>query len=262
MRKISILFLLLASVSVHAETLVIAGTGDSQNLLRKLAPEFQKRHPGISVDVPDSIGSRGGIKAVDAGNIELARTARPVKPSEAKGLVEYRFAIAPLVLVAHSSAEGVDNVTSEQVLDIYAGRIDNWNKLGGPRHRLYAVDREQGDSSRSVLEKKMEGFKAVTSKAKIFYSTPDAVSALNENEFTFGYLPMSEVKNTRLNVLKVDGVEPSTENITSGSYPYAISLYLVTKGEAKGLPKKFIDFARSKQAQKIITDFGLIATDK
>ena len=247
-------------MSVYAETLVIAGTGDSQKLLRALAPEFERLHAGISVDVPDSIGSKWGIRSLAEGKIELARTARAVKPSEPKGLVEYRFAISPLVFVAHSSAEGVDNVTSSEIVDIYAGRIGNWSELGGAKHRLYAVDRENGDSSRSVIEKKISEFRGLVSKAKVFYSTPDAVSALNDNQFTFGYLPKSEIKNTNLKILKVDGVEPSVENIKTGSYPYSTPFYLVTKGEAKGWPKKFIEFTRSKQGQKIISDFGLIAT--
>ncbi len=259
---LSFLSLLLISMAIHAETLVIAGTGDSQNLLRKLASEFEKQHPGITIEVPDTIGSKGGIRAVASGQVKLARTARAVKPSEPKGLVEYRFAISPLVLVAHPTAEGVSDITSAQILNIYSGRIDNWNKLGGPRNRLYAVDRELGDSSRSVLEKKLSGFKTVESIAKIFYSTPDTVDALSQHEFTFGYLPMSEAVNTHLKILTVDGVEPSKENIKSGSYSYSMSFYLVTKGEAIGLPKKFIDFTHSEPAKKIISDFGLVATRK
>ncbi len=261
MKIISFLSVLFISMTVHAETLVIAGTGDSQNLLRKLAPEFEKLNPGITVEIPDTIGSKGGIRAVASGHVKLARTARAIKPSEPKGLVEYRFAIAPLVLVAHPSVEGVSNITPDQILDIYAGRSDNWNKLGGPRNRLYAVDREKGDSSRSVLEKKLSGFKALESKAKVFYSTPETVHALSQNEFTFGYLPMSEAAHTHLKILAVDGVEPSTENIKSGRYPYSMNFYLVTKGDATGLPKKFIEFTRSETAQKIISDFGLVASD-
>ncbi len=262
MKIISFLSVLFISMTVHAETLVIAGTGDSQNLLRKLAPEFEKLNPGITVEIPDTIGSKGGIRAVASGHVKLARTARAIKPSEPKGLVEYRFAIAPLVLVAHPSVEGVSNITPDQILDIYAGRSDNWNKLGGPRHRLYAIDREVGDSSRSVLEKKLPGFKELQSKAKIFYSTPETVNALSQHEFTFGYLPMSEAVNTNLKMLSVDGVEPSPDNIKSGRYPYVMSFYLVTKGEAIDLSKKFIDFVGSEPAQKIISDFGLVATGK
>ncbi len=262
MRILSLLCLLSLSMSgVSAETLVIAGTGDNQNLLRLLATAFEKEHSGVTVEVPDSIGSKGGIKAVAAGRVRLGRSARRVKPTEAKGLVEYHFAIAPIVFVAHPSAEGVTNIMSTQVVDIYAGRISNWNQLNGPRHRLYAVDREKGDSSRSVLEKKLPGFAGLESKAKRFFSTPDAVAALNQHQYTFGYLPMSEVVRTGMKALTVDGIQASAENITAGRYPYVTGFYLISKGEATGPAKDFIDFVGSEPAKKIIRDFGVVPVE-
>ena len=262
MRILCLLSFLLISTVSYGDTLVVAGTGDNQNLLRLLAAEFEKQNPGVKVEVPDSIGSKGGIKAVAAGKVDLGRTARAVKPAEATGLVEYRFGISPVVFVAHSTAEGVSNVNTQQALDIYAGRIDNWQELGGPRHRLYAVDREKGDSSRSVLEKKLQGFSGLESKAKIFFSTTDTVAALSENKFTFGFLPMSEVVRTELNTLSVDGITPSVENISTGRYPYVTEFYLVSKGQATGLAKQFIEFVRSQQAQAIISQFGVIPVNQ
>jgi phosphate transport system substrate-binding protein len=244
--------------AASAEELVIAGTGDSQNMLRLIAPAFEKIYPEIKVKIPNSVGSSGGISAVTAGQVSLARTARRVKSSEAADLVEYRFAISPVVFVAHPSAGGVSNVESTQVMDIYAGKITDWMALNGPSNRLYAVNREKGDSSRNVLEKVLPGLSGLDSKAKVFYSTPETVSALNDHQYTFGYLPMSEAAHANLKVLTVDGIQPSMENIITGKYPYVVDYYFVSKGDAKGVAKAFIDFTRSELSQKIISDFGVV----
>ncbi len=257
-----VLLLLLGANGVRAETLVIAGTGDSQNLLRRLAPTFESQHPGVTVKIPDSIGSRGGIRAVTAGQADLGRTSQPLQPSEATGLVEYRFAISPIIFVAHPSVERVTNITSAQIVDIYAGRIDNWSQLNGPRHRLYAVDREQGDSSRSVLESKLAGFAVLKSTAKIFFSTPETVEALVHNPYAFGYLPLPEVAQTDIKQLSVEGVNASTENVISGRYPYTTDFYIVSKGGAVGSAQAFINFLYSEPAKKIMRELGAVPVDK
>ena len=46
-------------------------TGDNQELLRTLGAAFEKVNPGVSIAVPDGIGSDGGIKAAAAGECDL-----------------------------------------------------------------------------------------------------------------------------------------------------------------------------------------------
>lgn len=85
-----------------AQTLVIPGSGDSQKLLRALVRAFEVSHPGTAIEIPESIGSSGGIKNVVTDNAELARVARPLNESERQAGLEYRaFAFSPVVFAAH-----------------------------------------------------------------------------------------------------------------------------------------------------------------
>ncbi|RMG32595.1 MAG: phosphate ABC transporter substrate-binding protein, partial [Gammaproteobacteria bacterium] len=79
--------------------LVVPGTGDAIAILRALASDFNALHRGdMRVDVPDSVGSSGGIRAVMRGEAELARTARPLKPQEkGAGLRAEPWATYPVV---------------------------------------------------------------------------------------------------------------------------------------------------------------------
>ena len=78
-------------ISAATEKIVIAGTGDSQSLLRVLAGDFEKSHPGTAIEIPDSIGSGGGIKATAMGKCDLGREARGIKDKEKKYGLKYRL---------------------------------------------------------------------------------------------------------------------------------------------------------------------------
>ena len=64
-----------AAPALAGGSLVIPGTGDSQELLQELARAFEHSHPGAKIEIPESIGSSGGIKNVIAGKAVLARVA-------------------------------------------------------------------------------------------------------------------------------------------------------------------------------------------
>lgn len=246
------------------EKLVIAGTGDSQLLLRSLAKAFEEKNKGIRVEIPESIGSSGGIRAAADGAADLGRVAREIKEQEKKYNLNYMiFAQSPVVFVVNPSVKGIENITTGDIIGIMTGEISSWTQLGGDEYKIYVVQREFGDSSRIALgnaipqlrdKKEMEG--------KVFYSTPETVAALKKYKHTFGFTSFSATKNSGLLILKVNGVYPSAESIKSGKYPYVVPFGFVWKGELKGLPKKFVQFVKSSEGRKIISNFGAVPTDK
>lgn len=255
------LFLLVSnSVSFAGERIVVCGTGDSQKLLRTLADVFERANPAIEIEVPDSIGSGAGIKATAKGICDLGRVARPLKENERKYGLNYReFAHSPVVFVAHLNKKWLSNITSEQVVRIYSGELRSWDELGGEKKKIYVADREAGDSSRTVLEKQIDGFKDIGILAgKKLYSTPETIATITNYENTIGYVPLAMAKGTDLIVLKFDGVYPSAKNVQRGNYRLVTPLGLVWKGELKEPEKTFVQFLLSPEGQKIITDYGAI----
>lgn len=250
----------ISSICVAQEKIVIVGTGDSQKLLRILARAFEEANPGTIIEVPESIGSSGGIRSTAEGKCDLGRVARTFKEKEKKYNLKYKqFAYSPIVFAVNSSVLGVDNLTTEQIVDIYSGKITLWSDLGGAKRKIYVANREEGDSSRTVLEENLAGFKDIeTFAGKIVYSTPETVEIIAKHRNTIGYIPLSMVKGTDLIVMKVDGVYPSLENVQNGSYKLLASFGIVWKGNLEGLAKAFVEFLFSSEAQEIITENGAI----
>jgi len=258
----ALLTLLLVSNALAQNSLMIAGTGDSQQLLRQLAQAFEEANPGTSIHIPDSIGSSGGVKALVYGQADMARVARPLKDKEkalAADLVYREFALSPVVFAANLPNKCVDRLTSEQVVSIFSGTIRNWSELGDCQsHKVYVAVRESGDSSRGVIEQKVTGFRDIATLAgKIIYSTPETVQTIEEHPFTIGFLPQAIVGPT-LATFAFDGVAPSAANVQNGSYPLVSHLGLVWRGEPSPLGDKFLKFIFSPAGKKIIRSMGVV----
>ena len=255
------LLTLFCTPAVSAESITIAGTGDSQHMLREIAQAFHQENPDLQVLVPNSVGSGGGIKLLLAGRSELARVARPLKPKEqAEGLTQRIFAYSPIVFVAHLPAPCLDNITTQQYLDILSGKINNWAQLGNcTANNIYIANREDGDSSREVLEREIPAMSSIENpEGRTIYSTPETYDTLNRYLFSFGYLPRSQVHKGNLTILNYNGLSPTTDNIQQGHYKLVVPLAVAWHGTPNGATKKFIDFLFSPKVKQLITTLGAV----
>ncbi|MBV6341181.1 substrate-binding domain-containing protein [Candidatus Magnetobacterium casense] len=242
------------------ETLVIEGTGDSQDLLRILAKAYEKNHRDAHIEIPDSIGTTGGVKITSEGKCVMGRTARKLRDKEKAYNLNYKeFAYSPVVFIANLYDKKPDNLSTEQIIDIFSGKITSWEELGGQRQPIYVVNRQEDDSARNVLEQNMAGFKDIKKLAgKTVYTTPKTIDILNRYKNTIGYGPYSMTVNSGLTVLKVDGLYPSIKDVQSGTYKFMAPFGLVWKGELTGLAKDFVDFLFTKEAQTIMIKNGTV----
>jgi phosphate transport system substrate-binding protein len=253
--------LLSFATTAAAATITIAGTGDSQHLLRQLAVAFQEKYPGTQIMVPNSVGSGGGIKLLLADRCQLARVARPLKPKEKAEGLNYRiFAYSPVVFVANLPDSCVGSISKEQFLDIMRGTITDWSQLGScGEQKIYIANRENGDSSRMILEDNISGFNEIETLAgRIIYSTPEAYETLNRYQYSFGYLPKSQVQKDYLTVLDFNGIAPSTENVQSQRYPLAVPLGIVWRGEPSGETRQFLEFLKTARARDMMQELNAV----
>ena len=248
-----------SGLAAHAAELRVVGTGDGLQMLRALAAAHSEE-TGVQIEVPDSIGSGGGIAAVSAGTEKLARVARPLKDTEAAaGLAYVPFAKIPSVFLVHPSA-GVSGLTSDQIKAIYTGSIASWSEVGGKDVKVRVVRREDGDSTLQVLRASMPGWSDLvfTEKSKMAVTTQDAVETVQSVEGAIAFAPHSEAVKDRMDVLAVDGKAP-----TDPGYPSAVELAFVYRsGEADAEIQRFIEFCRSEKAAQIIRDHGGIPVPK
>ena len=242
------------SAAAHAGELSVVGTGDGIDLLRAVGAAYVADHPGASVAVPPSIGSGGGIAAVNSDKEVLARVARPLSDSEKQaGLVATPVFRLPSAFFVHRGA-GVSGLTSAQLADVYAGKITNWKDVGGADMRIRVVRREDQDSTLLVLRQSMPGWKdlAITEKSKTAVTTQECVSTVKEVAGAIGFGPFTRAVESELVVLKIDGHYP-----TDHDYPSAVVVAFVHKlATVTPDAKLFISYAKAEKAQSILSSMG------
>lgn len=126
---------------------------------------------------------------------------------------------------------------------------------------IVVVTREEGSGTRGafveltgVLEEGANGNKIdrTTKEAITQMKTDTVLTTVGGNEQALGYVSIGSL-NERVKALKVDGVEPSAENIKNGSYKIARPFNIATKSDISPLAKDFILFIMSKEGQDLVS---------
>ncbi|MEJ2689154.1 MAG: substrate-binding domain-containing protein [Deltaproteobacteria bacterium] len=255
----TLICLLFSGPALAGEQLTICGTGDSQDLLRALASAYTASHAGISIQVPESIGSSGGIHDTALGKCDLGRVARPLKEKEKVYHLNYRlFAFTPVVFVTNRSVR-LRNISTPQVVALFQGKITNWRQLGGENAPVFIAIRYHGDSNRTALEENIPALKTLSNWTGTYtYSVPETVDAVAQHNFTISFIPLAMALKNRFNIFRFNGVEPSADNVRAGSYKLVTPLGLVWKGRLEGARSDFLSFINSYEGQRIIAEDGAI----
>ena len=234
------------------EEVTIVGTGDGMSILQSIGSAFNQANPDVKINVPDSIGSGGGIKAVGNDKYQVGRVARPIKDKEKHFGLNYRpFAKVPVVFFVNKSV-GVRDLSPEQIAGIYSGRITNWKEVGGKDAKIRVVRREDGDSSLKALRQSFPGFKdvVITDRAKEAVKTQENFAIVEQKAGTIGFGPYAGALRSTVNVLTIDG-----KSATDPDYPTFGTVALIFKDKSNtGKIAKFIAFATSSLAHDAIKD--------
>lgn len=141
-----------------------------------------------------------------------------------------------------------DGLTSEQIRDIYAGKITSWSDLGGGHYPINALQRLEGSGSQSALVKFMGDVPLKENTANVFGKSLG---------FSFRYFVTGLSGKQGIKMLAVDGVYPDKEAVSSGSYPVTMDFYAVYRRDNgnENVPK-VIDWLLSGEGQQLIEESG------
>ena len=132
----------------------------------------------------------------------------------------------------------VHGLSSQQITDIYTGKLTDWSELGGNSAPIIPYQRNSDSGSQTLFdlffplgEKLMETPKehVVDSMIGLLEVIADYDNSVDALGYTvYYYLSNMETdKLSRSQVLAVDGVEANNQTIASGEYPYTNDFYVV-----------------------------------
>jgi phosphate transport system substrate-binding protein len=226
--------------------------------MQLLAHAYAKAAPSeTKIVVLPSMGSGGGIKAVLAGAIQIGVSARPLSEAESKaGAVAFEYGRTPFVF-ATAVANKTAAITTQNVIDFYAGTVDQWPD--GSKLRL--VLRRVGDTDTKSMPEAMRAAKSVAERRKgmVLASTDqDMATSIERIPGALGPSTLALLLSEKraLKALALDGVVPSAQTLANGSYPLYKELLLVTGPKTPPEARAFVTFVGSAAGRKVLEQTG------
>ena len=253
----------LFSGTALAGELVMNGSTTVLPFAQSSAEAFMKANPGIKISVSGG-GSGNGIKALIDGTAQIANASRQMKKEEVaqakgKGInpVEHTVAVDCIVPIVHPS-NPVSDLSTEQLKDIYTGKITNWKEVGGPDKPIAVVGRDTSSGTFEVWEEKILKKEPVTPRALIVASSGAVIQTVAKNPLALGYDSLGYVDTKSVKALKIAGVEGTPETARGGKFATSRKLYMYTNGTPQGDAKKYLDFLMSPEGQKYVAKEGFV----
>ena len=239
-------------------TIKLAGSTSMEKLCEAMAESFMEKNPGVTVTV-EYTGSGAGLESLAAGSVDIGNASRGLKDEEkASGAVENIVAIDGIAVITNKSCS-IKDVTSKDLAKIYTGEITDWAELGGEEQPIIVIGREAGSGTRDAFEELLE-VKDVCAYAQELDSTGAVLAKVAATPGAIGYVSLDVVDDT-VSELKIDGVEPTEEEILAGKYMLQRPFVMATKGEISGqneLVQAWFNYINSDDGKEVIKQVGLI----
>ena len=236
-------------------TIKLAGSISMEKLCEAMSESFMERNPGVTVTV-EYTGSGAGLESLAAGSVDIGNASRGLKDEEkASGNI---VAIDGIAVITNKSCS-IKDVTSKDLAKIYSGEITDWAELGGEEQPIIVIGREAGSGTRDAFEELLE-VKDGCAYAQELDSTGAVLAKVGTTPGAIGYVSLDVVDDT-VSGLKIDGVEPTEEEILAGNYMLQRPFVMATKGEISEqneLVQTWFNYINSDDGKEVIKQVGLI----
>jgi phosphate transport system substrate-binding protein len=249
--------------TVWAGKVEIKGSTTVLPVAQKVAEAYMKEHPDVDITISGG-GSGNGIKALIDGSTDIADSSRFIKDKEVKlavdnGRYPVPFAVAYdcIVPVVHPS-NSIENITMEQLKDIYMGKIKNWEEIGGPDRPVVVISRDTSSGTYEVWHSKVLKKERVFPGALLQASNGAVVQAVSKNKNAIGYIGLGYMEEN-VKDITVNRVRGSEETTLNGTFPISRPLYMFTSGWPEGDTLNFINYViHPQKGQKYVSEIGFV----
>ena len=246
-----------------------AGCGISKNAFMSEMAAAYKKKTGVEIDFKGG-GATKGIREVAARSVDIGGTCRHVIEDPKSNLTvaeERRVQLTPvawdaLVVIVHKD-NPVDSVTLDQIRAIYTGKVTNWRELGGRDAplELYVRKGKISGVGRTLRELVFIDYDQEFVAKHVVEESATLERDMVTNPNGIGITGISSARKLKdiAKILKLDGKDPSYENIKAGNYLLYRPIYMVTHLQ-NGDPevRRFINFVMGPEGKTVMRKVGTV----
>ena len=163
----------------------------------------------------------------------------------------------------------VENLTLNQIQNIYSGKIKNWKDVGGDNAEIVAFQRPENSGSQTgMLELVMQGIKMMTPTTETvspgMADIVDVISDYNNGKnaigYSYYYYATTMYTSDTIKLLSVNGIKPTYENIQTGLYDIQTAYYAVIRKDEpeNSNARKLLNAMKSERGQNVAKEAGYV----
>lgn len=236
------------------------GSTSMKNVIAALTEGFAEVEPGVTVSY-DPTGSGAGITGATDKTLDIGLSSRALKDDEKADVDGTTVALDGIAIIVNNASK-VEDLTVDQLKQIFTGEITNWSEVGGDDGEIVLIGREAGSGTRDGFESIVD-VKDSCKYAQELTATGAVISAVEANPLAIGYASLSAVGDT-VKMVTVGGVECSEETVKDGSYEVQRPFVFVTNKSVvlSEQAQAFFDFATSADAADLIRTAGAVPVNE
>ena len=236
------------------------GSTSMKNVIAALTEGFAEVEPGVTVSY-DPTGSGAGITGATDKTLDIGLSSRALKDDEKADVDGTTIALDGIAIIVNNASK-VEDLTVDQLKQMFTGEITNWSEVGGDDGEIVLVGREAGSGTRDGFESIVD-VKDSCKYAQELTATGAVISAVEANPLAIGYASLSAIGDT-VKAVTVGGVECSEETVKDGSYEVQRPFVFVTNDSValSAQAQAFFDFAASTDAADLIRTAGAVPVNE
>ena len=188
---------------------------------QKLAEQYMLENSGETLIVTGG-GSGVGISSLMAETTDIAQSSRKIKFDEVlkiedagKSIEEIVIAYDAMAIVVHPENK-VNDLTRQQLEDIFTGKIQNWSELGGDDLKIIPYSRETSSGTYEFFKESVLNDKNYVNGIMSMPATGAIIQSVNQTPGAIGYVGLAylneDVKAINVSYDGENFVQPSIEN--------------------------------------------------
>ncbi|MCH3921585.1 phosphate ABC transporter substrate-binding protein PstS family protein [Limosilactobacillus sp.] len=238
----------------------VVGSTALQPLVEAAAEQYQQSHTKASIIVQGG-GSGTGLSQVQDGAVNVGSSdifADQQDGIDHAKLQDHIVAVAGITPIVNPRL-GIDDLTLDQLRQIFTGEVTNWRQLGGPDLPITVINRASGSGTRVAFEQTVlrSGEHAVNAQEQDSNGTVKEIVANTRGAIS--YISFAYI-NSRVQPVKLSGVTPTAANVTTNQWPLWSYEHLYMKRRPDAATKSFIRFMQTRRVQdSLIKDANYIS---
>ena len=195
------------------------GSTALQPLAQQSSTEFMAKNTGVQVTVQGG-GSGVGLTQVAAGSFQIGNSdifAEEKSGIDASAITDHKVAVVGFAPIVNAKID-VKNLTSQQLQDVFTGKVSNWKDVGGSDQKITVIGRTEGSGTRVNFDKFALGG-ATEVKGPTQDASGSVVQMVGQTPGAISYVALSYVDTSKdIKDISIDGVEPTEANVVTNDY--------------------------------------------